>query len=345
LAVLFFCLAGFPAQEGQMSICLRRREFIAGLGSAAAWPVVARAQQAARLPIIGFLHDTQYDKPAVDAFEQGLADAGFIVHENVAIEYRWANLQYGRLPFLVSDLIARRVAVIVAGRGGDSVRAAKAATETIPIVFLYGGNPVKDGFVASLRAPDGNLTGLTGLYSELGVKRLSLLHEMVPHAATIGFLTVAAGNNALQRDHQNNIIEAARSLGLELVKSEDVFDLPRAFATFVERQVGAVFIDNLGRLDAARPTIVRLAQQHKIPAIYPGSSSGGLMSYGTAEGITRYRQAAREYVARILKGAKPADLPVHQPTKFELVINLKTAKALGLSVPETLLATADKVIE
>jgi putative tryptophan/tyrosine transport system substrate-binding protein len=321
---------------------MRRREFIAGLGSAAAWPLTARAQQSARLPIIGFLHDTQYDNLAAGAFEQGLADAGFIVHENVAIEYRWANLQYRRLPVLVSDLITRRVAVIVAGRGAGSLRAAKAATETIPIVFLYGGNPVKDGFVASFKAPGGNMTGLTGMYEELGTKRLSLLHEMVPHATTIGF-----GSDASQRDHQNDIIEAARSLGLELVKSENVVDLPRVFAAFVERQVGAVLIDNVGTLDAARPTIARLAQQHKIPTIYPGSvaRSGGLMSYGTAEGITRYRQAAREYVARILKGAKPADLPVQQPTKFELVINLKTAKALGLIVPETLLATADEVIE
>jgi putative tryptophan/tyrosine transport system substrate-binding protein len=185
--------------------------------------------------------------------------------------------------------------VIVAGRGAGSLRAAKAATETIPIVFLYGGNPVKDGFVASFKAPGGNMTGLTGMYTELGTKRLSLLHEMVPHATTIGFLTVAAGSDASQRDHQNDIIEAARSLGLELVKSENVVDLPRIFAAFVERQVGAVLIDNVGTLDAARPTIARLAQQHKIPTIYPGSvaGSGGLMSYGNAEGITRYRQAAR----------------------------------------------------
>jgi putative ABC transport system substrate-binding protein len=327
---------------------MRRRDLITLLGGAAAWPVAVRAQQTARLPIIGFLHDAQYDNIAADAFEQGLADAGFIVHENVAIEYRWANLQYGRLPFLVSNLIARRVAVIVTANSQASLRAAKAATETIPIVFLYGGDPVKEGIVASLRAPGGNMTGLTGMYTELGPKRLSLLHEMVPQAATIGFLTGAAGNDARQLDHQNDIIEAARSLGLELVKSENVVDLPRAFATFVERQVGAVLIDNNSRLSAATPTIIRLAQQHKIPTIYAGSvvaRSGGLMSYGPADNITRYRQAAREYVARILKGAKPADLPVHQSTKFELIINLKTAKALGLTIPETLLATADEVIQ
>jgi putative ABC transport system substrate-binding protein len=331
-----------------MTIHIRRREFIVTLGgAAAAWPLAARAQQPARLPIIGFLYDGQYDNVAADAFEQGLADAGFIVHENVAVEYRWANLQYERLPFLVSNLITRRVAVIVAARSRGPLRAAKAATETIPIVFLYGGDPVKDRFVASLRAPGGNMTGLTGMYEELGPKRLGLLHEMVPHAATIGFLTMAAGNDASQLDHQNDIIAAARSLGLELVKSENVIDLPRAFATFVERQVGAVLIDNVARLDAATPIIVRLAQQHKIPTIYNGSvaQSGGLMSYATAEATTRYRQAAREYVARILKGAKPADLPVQQPTKFELVINLKTAKALGLDVPPKLLALADEVIE
>ena len=235
--------------------------------------------------------------------------------------------------------------MIFAVGGPEPIQAAKAATATIPIVFLYGGDPVKDGFVASLSRPGGNLTGLTGLTSELAAKRLSLLHEMVPQATTIGFLT-GRPNETAGIDHRNDVRAAARSLRLELVEFEV---LEGAFDAFAERQVGAVLVANLAILIAAEPVIVRLEQQHKIPTMYSGTGApraGGLMSYATRDqGFPGYRQAASQYVARILKGTKPADLPVQRPTRFELVINLKTAKALGLEVPTTLLAGADEVIE
>jgi putative ABC transport system substrate-binding protein len=328
---------------------MRRREFIAGFGSAAAWP--ARAQQPARVPVIGFLHGRFPDALAdrwVAAFQQGLADEGFIVGENVAIEFRWANLQFGKLPSLVSDLINRQVTVIFAADSRGPLRAAQAATKKIPIVFYYGGDPVKDGFVTSLNRPGGNMTGLTDIQSELGPKRLALIHEMVPQAETIGFLT-ERGENTATVEHQNAIRAAARSLGLELVEFEVVGPvLMRAFATFFERQARAVLVDNVATLFAAAPAIVRLAQQYKIPTIYPtagAARAGGLASYGSRDVLAILRQVARQYVARILKGAQPADLPVQQSTKFEFVINLKTAKALGVTIPETLLATADEVIQ
>jgi len=324
---------------------VKRREFIAGIGSTAAWPLAARAQPAP-VPIIGVLNGRQHDAFAdrwVAAFQQGLADAGFIVGKNVSIEFRWANLQFGQLPSLVSDLINRHVAVIFAADSTGPIRAAKAATATIPIVFFYGGDPVKDGFVASLSRPGGNMTGLTGMESELVPKRLALLHEMVPQAATIGYLT----------DGRNRAVpavrEAARSLGLELIEFEvEGRVLTRAFATFVERQVGAILVDNIASLFATTQVIVRLEQQYKIPTMYPtsrGPQVGGLVSYQSRDVLGIFRQAASQYVARILKGTMPADLSVQQPTKFELAINLKTAKALGLTIPETLLATADEVIQ
>jgi putative ABC transport system substrate-binding protein len=216
-------------------------------------------------------------------------------------------------------------------------------------VFYYGGDPVKDGFVASLSRPGGNMTGLTGLNSELAAKRLGLLHEMVPQAITIGFLT-GRPNGTADIDHQNDVRAAARSLGLELVEFEVVGRvLERAFDEFAERQVGAVLVDDFANLMAAAPVIIRLEQQHKIPTMYPATVAaerGGLMSYvNRDQGSPSYGQAASQYVARILKGTKPADLPVQQATRFELVINLKTAEALGLTVPPTMLATADEVIE
>jgi putative ABC transport system substrate-binding protein len=312
--------------------------------------VVARAQQAAAIPVIGFLHSglPGPNERSVAAFCRGLAEAGFIENKNVTIEYRWANLQFGQLPSLVSDLINRQVAVIFAASSRGPVRAAQAATATIPIVFRYGGDPVKDGFVASLSRPGGNLTGLTALTSELAAKRLGLLHEMVPQATTIGFLT-GRPNTTADIDHQNDVRAAARSLGLELVEFEAVGRvLERAFDAFAERQVGAVFVDDFPLGVPVVPAIVRLEQQHKIPTMYSGTAApraGGLMGYGDRDIDLGYRQAASQYVARILKGDKPADLPVQQVTKLDLVINLKTAKALGLTIPETLLATADEVIQ
>jgi putative ABC transport system substrate-binding protein len=332
-----------------MSICLRRREFITLLGGAAAWPLAARAQQSA-MPVIGFLHSGSPgpNEGSVAAFRGGLADAGFIENKNVTIEFRWANLQFGQLPSLVSDLINRQVAVIFAASFTAPIRAAQAATATIPIVFYYGGDPVKEGFVASLSRPGGNMTGMTGLNSELSVKRLSLLHEMVPQATTIGFLT---GTGTLKADGYKNIPAAARSLRLELVEFEVAGRvLEPAFNAFAERQVGAVLVDDIANLGGATQVIVRLEQQHKIPTMYSFTSApraGGLMSYANRDqgSPAIYRQAASQYVARILKGTKPADLPVQQATKFELAINLKTAKALGLTVPLTLLAFADELIE
>ena len=343
---------------------LRRREFVAALGGAALWPRIAWAQRPARVPVIGFLHDrggpdTPLSNRWVAAFQQGLMEAGFIVGGNVAIEFRWANLQYQQLPSLVSDLINRQAAVIFAADGPGPIQAAKTANATIPIVFYYGGDPVKDGFVASLSRPGGNLTGLTGIAEELAAKRLGLLHEMVPQATTIGFLT-GRTNETAGIDHQNDVRAAARSLGLETVEFEVVgpelveFEvvgpvLERAFEAFAQRQVGAVLVANLAILIAAEPVIVRLEQQHKIPTMYSsilGPRLGGLMGYANRDqGFPSYRQAASQYVARILKGTKPADLPVQQPTRFELVINLKTAKTLGLTVPPTLFALATEVIE
>jgi putative ABC transport system substrate-binding protein len=326
-----------------MRICFRRREFIAGLGGAAAWPLAARAQQP-KMPVIGFLHSGSPgpNEGSVAAFRRGLADAGFIENKNVMIDFRWANSQFGQLPSLVSDLLNRQVAVIFATPSRGPVRAAQAATATIPIVFYYGGDPVKDGFVASLSRPGGNLTGLTALTSELAAKRLGLLHEMVPQATTIGFLT-GRPNGTADIDHQNDVRAAARSLRLELVEFEVVGrGLERAFDVFAERQVGAVFVDDF---PLEVPVIIRLEQQHKIPTMYSGTAApraGGLMGYGTRD--QGNRQAA-QYVARILRGTKPADLPVQQSTTFELVINLNTAKALGLIVPPTLFAFATEVIE
>jgi putative ABC transport system substrate-binding protein len=327
---------------------MHRRSFITLLGgAAAAWPVVARAQQPA-MPVIGFLYG---GRPAenlrgVAAFRQGLADAGFIVDQNVAIEYRWANLDFAKLPSFAADLVARQVAVIFAASSLGPLRAAKAATGTIPIVFFYGGDPVLDGLVASLNRPAGNVTGVTGLTSELAAKRLGLLHEMVPRAKKVAFLTTDPNDRA----NATGILAGARTLGLELIifwargGADD--RLERAFAVFVERHADALILDNNARLADNATKIVALAERHKLPAMYFGSGfvrAGGLMSYSAEN--AGYRLAAAQYVAPILKGTKPADLPVQQPTKFQLVINLNTAKALGLAVPVTLITIADEVIE
>ena len=266
---------------------MNKRKFITLLGGAAAWPLAARAQPSA-MPVIGFLHSGAPgpNEGSVAAFRRGLADAGFIENKNVAIEFRWANSQFGQLPSLVSDLINRQVAVIFAASSSGPIQAAKAATATIPIVFYYGGDPVKDGFVASLSRPGGNLTGLTGIASELAAKRLGLLHEMVPQATTIGFLT-GKTNETAGIDHQNDVRAAARSLGLELVEFEVVGRvLERAFDAFAERQVRAVLVDNFPYLIAATPVIIRLEQQHKIPTMYSGTvapRAGGLMSYANRD--------------------------------------------------------------
>jgi putative tryptophan/tyrosine transport system substrate-binding protein len=320
---------------------MQRRQFIAGLGSAAAWPVVARAQQPA-LPVIGFLG--YWDSPSritnvLVAFHQGLATTGFVEGRNVTIEYRWGNYQFDRLLALARELVRHRVAVIVAAGFGPPVVAAKAATSTIPIVFTFGGDPVSAGFVASLSRPEGNVTGASTISGDLGSKRLNLLRDLVPQATTVAYLSRP------NRGEREQLLAAARHLGRQLVILEirGSGDYEGAFATLLNRQAGALIV---GTTPLDDKKIVELAAQYKIPTMYQRreqTEAGGLISYG-ADFADIYRQAGI-YTGRILKGEKPADLPVILPTKFNLIINLKTAKALGLTVPETLLATADELIE
>jgi len=327
---------------------MRRREFIAGLGSAAAWPVVARAQQA--LPVIGFLSGGLANPQAdfLVAFRQGLANAGYIEGQNVTIEYRWADNQLGTLPELARDLISRQVAIIVASGAAATGIAARNATSSIPIVLVGGVDPVKYGFVDSLNQPGGNVTGVTFIMGELAGKRLGLLREMVPHVTRIAYLS--GGSRTLTfEEESSNLLAAAAAMGRELIVITSVrgSDLDKAFATVIDRMAGALIVGIQPIMARYGEKILEFAAQQKIAAIYPSSSfvrNGGLMSYD-AEAIGLYRLAGSQYVARILKGEKPGDLPVLQPTKFELVINLKTAKALGITIPETLLATADEVIQ
>jgi putative ABC transport system substrate-binding protein len=326
---------------------IRRREFIAGLGSAAAWPVVARAQQRA-IPVVGFLSPQSagdnYEIVTVP-FLQGLKEPGFIEGQNVAIEYRWAENQYDQLPALAADLVRRRVAVIVASSTPAAVPA-KAATTTIPIVFVTGGDPVALGLVASLNRPGANVTGSAVLEAELAPKQLQLLRELTPDAAALAVLADPAflGTPSLISELQ----AAARMLRLQLVvvNARTDSDLETAFTVFSQRRVGAVLVGASGFYVRRREQLAALANRHALPATFPFREYalvGGLMSYGTSLGFA-YRQAGI-YTGRILRGEKPGDLPVLQPTKIELVINLKTAKALGLTIPETLLATADEVIQ
>ena len=320
---------------------MRRRDFIAGLGSAVAWASVADAQQRRRLPLIGVLWFSNFHFPMSD-FRGGLADEGFVIGENVAIDFEFAS-QFEQLPVHAASLVERRADVIFVAPSLGAIRAAKSATTTIPIVFSYGGDPVEDGFVASLSRPSGNVTGVTNQTMELTNKRLGLLHELVPGATTIAFLT-----NSISQS-RDRVPAAAHSLGLNVLIFEANYDrdLERVFMDIVEQRAEALMVDStLLALNSGR-TIIALAERHKIPAVYPflyQARRGGLISYEDAT-MGGYRQAASQYVAPILKGAKPSDLPVQQPTKFALVINLKTAKALGLDVPPTLLATADEVIE
>jgi putative tryptophan/tyrosine transport system substrate-binding protein len=324
---------------------MRRREFIAGLGGVAAWPVVARAQQPA-MPLVGFLHLGPPDENNVAAFHRGLADAGFIEGKSVKIEYRWGYNQFSRLPDLAAELVGLQPRVILAAGARGPALAAKRATSTIPIVFLFAGDPVKSGLVASLGRPGGNITGMALISTELAGKRLDLLHKLVPQANTVAFLA-GTPNLPSYQEQTSLMLEAGQALGLQIVIVEcrDERDFEQAFATMIERRVGALILGTfpLGNLNK----VVALAARHSIPAMYTGRSlvvNGGLVSYGP-EFTTTYSDLATQYVARILKGAKAADLPVQQPTKYELIINLVTAKALGLTIPEALLATADEVIQ
>jgi putative tryptophan/tyrosine transport system substrate-binding protein len=325
---------------------MNRREFIWLLGGAAAGPLAARAQQPT-MPVIGFLNS---GTPAglahlTDAFRRGLSEAGYVDGRNVAIESRWAEGQYDRLPALAADLVRRQVTVLAATTTPAAL-AAKRATSTIPIVFTIGADPIAIGLVDSLSRPSGNVTGVNNYLSDLGAKRLELLRDLVPNAAVIGVLVNPNFPDA--ESQSKDVKEAARKLGqqVEVVNANSEVDFDRAFATFVQLQARALLITVDPLFNSRREQLIVLAARHKIPAMYFGRefvAAGGLMSYASdlADG---YRQAGI-YVGRILNGAKPADLPVIQPTKFELVINLKTAKALGLTVPTIMQMTADEVIE
>jgi putative ABC transport system substrate-binding protein len=325
---------------------MRRRELILLLGGAMTAARALRAQQKA-MPVIGFLSSGSPGPgaPNLPAFRQGLGEIGYVEGQNVAIEYRWAESRYDRLPALAADLVGRKVDVI-ATVGMPSALAAKSATSTIPIVFNVGIDPVADGLVASLARPGGNLTGITIMSTELMPKRLELLSELVPQAGVIALLVNP--NNASAEPQSRYVQEAARAKGLQLhiLKAGTESEIDAAFASLVQLRINALVVGTDVFFFSRHDQLAALAARHAIPAVYEGrqfAAAGGLISYGTS--VTAVNRQVGIYVGKILKGAKPADLPVEQPTIFELVVNLKTAKALSLTVPQSILARADEVIE
>jgi putative ABC transport system substrate-binding protein len=328
---------------------IKRREFITLLGSAAtAWPLAARAQQLA-LPVVGYLSggSRESDASRLTAFLQGLSEAGYAEGRNVAIEYRGFQGHFDLLPAFLTDFVRRPVAVIVVGGTAVSALAAKAATSTIPIVFNIGADPVQFGLVASFNRPGGNVTGIGNLQGPLAAKRLELLHELIPGTAVVAVL-VNPSNSAYTEYEMAELRNAAGSLGLQLhlLNASTVAEIDAAFAIFPQAQAGALLVSTEAFLNSRAEQIVALAARHAVPVMHSNGETtraGGLISYGSNLGET-YRQMGL-YAGRILKGEKPGDLPVQQPTRYELIINLKTAKALGLTVPQLLLGRADEIIE
>jgi putative ABC transport system substrate-binding protein len=327
---------------------MRRREFITMLGGAAAWPLPVHAQQPP-MPVIGLLHAGSPDSSAyrVAAFRQGLKEIGYVEGQNVAIEYRWAEGRYDRFPELAAELVHRQVNVIVTPGSPVAAAAAKAATSAIPIVFAVGADPVKYGLVASLARPGGNVTGVNFLVTELAAKRLGLLRELVPRAARVAVL-VNPANPATAESTVKDTQAAARTIGLQarILNASSIREIDAAYASLVRDRADALLVAGDGFFNSRRVQLAMLAVRHAVPATYAVreyAEAGGLISYGTSFAVTD-RQVGI-YAGRILKGAKPADLPVLQSTKFELVINLQAARMLSLEVPPTLLARADEVIE
>jgi putative ABC transport system substrate-binding protein len=325
---------------------MTRREFMAGLGIAAVLPAVLRAQQAP--PTIGFLssRSPSESEAVVNAFRAGLADAGFVVGQNVAIEYRWAEGRYDRLPSLAAELAGMRVAAILAAGGPPSALAAKKTTATIPIVFSAADDPVGLGLVESLSRPGGNVTGMSVFNSDLSAKRLSLLHEFIPTATIIAYLTNPANPSSHLEVETVQDAAKATAVNVKVFNASNEQEIEAAFSALSAQHIGAIMVAGEPFFDSRRSLIVGLAAKHAIPASYSWRENvamGGLLSYGTS--ISDSYRNAGVYCGRILKGERPADLPVMQPTKFELTINLKTAKSLGLKVPPALLTGADEVIE